>query len=129
MRGAVPTHSTYSHIDHSPGSHVDSMREAVFIVSPKMENLGSLLPTSPVTCTTTTTGEAMSSAFIRGHMCAFIRGHMCAFIRGDAPPTDARFHIRRQSTVHTYAGPGVDADPDDDRLSVVWHQYLQVATT
>ena len=34
---------------HSPGELVDSMREAVFIVSPKMENLGSLKPTRPVT--------------------------------------------------------------------------------
>ena len=32
-----------------PGTQVDSMREAVFIVSPKMENLGILVPISPVT--------------------------------------------------------------------------------
>jgi hypothetical protein len=32
-----------------PGTQVLSMREAVFIVSPKMENLGSLVPTSPET--------------------------------------------------------------------------------
>ena len=33
-----------------PGLLVDSILEAVFIVSPKMENLGSLKPTRPVTC-------------------------------------------------------------------------------
>ena len=32
-----------------PGLQVLSMREAVFIVSPKMLNLGSLVPTSPET--------------------------------------------------------------------------------
>ena len=32
-----------------PGTQVDSMREAVFIVSPKMENLGILEPIKPVT--------------------------------------------------------------------------------
>ena len=50
MRATKFTYFTYSHIDHSPGVQVDSMREAVLIVSPKMENFGSLLPTSPVTC-------------------------------------------------------------------------------
>ena len=40
--------STYSHRYHSLGMHVDSMREAVFIVSPKMLNLGSLVPTRPL---------------------------------------------------------------------------------
>ena len=39
----------YFRCDFSPGLHVDSMRDAVFIVSPKMENLGSLVPMSPVT--------------------------------------------------------------------------------
>ena len=33
----------------SPGVQVLSMRDAVFIVSPKMLNLGSLLPTTPLT--------------------------------------------------------------------------------
>ena len=33
----------------SPGWQVLSILEAVFIVSPKMENLGSLVPTSPET--------------------------------------------------------------------------------
>ena len=32
-----------------PGLLVDSILEAVFMVSPKMENLGSLVPTSPET--------------------------------------------------------------------------------
>ena len=31
-----------------PGTHVDSMRDAVLIVSPKMENLGILEPITPV---------------------------------------------------------------------------------
>ena len=31
-----------------PGTQVDSMREAVLIVSPKMENLGILEPITPV---------------------------------------------------------------------------------
>ena len=35
--------------DCKPGMEVDSMREAVFIVSPKTLNLGSLVPTRPVT--------------------------------------------------------------------------------
>ena len=42
------THYTCSHIHHTPGVQVDSMREAVFIVSPKMLNLGSLVPMRPL---------------------------------------------------------------------------------
>ena len=39
----------YIHTWMLPGVQVDSILEAVFIVSPKMENLGLRLPTSPVT--------------------------------------------------------------------------------
>ena len=42
------THFACSNIYHSPGMQVDSMREAVFIVSPKMLNLGSLVPMRPL---------------------------------------------------------------------------------
>ena len=78
------------------------MREAVLIVSPKMENLGSLLPTSPVTCRDKNETGGIKRA-------------IHAYTAIDS--------VRVAS--QTYAGPGVDADPDDDMLPVVRHQNLQ----
>ena len=89
---------------------MDSILEAVFIVSPKMVNLGSLNPTNPVTC-----GRDGKSEYFRNIQ----KTTISLADRNDAIFLPAPTHTG------TYAGSGVKPDPDLDRLPIVRHHDLR----